>query len=198
MIVDLLRNDLGRLAAPGDVRVDALCVAEAYPTLWQQVSTVSAALPHASLADLFVALFPCGSITGAPKIRAMQRIAELESAARNLYTGALGWVAPTGDCRFNVAIRTFEVDHDGSAKLGVGSGIVIDADPAREYAECLLKARFLAAADGFELIETMRLEHGRFPMQSCHLDRLKNSARALGLRARQARGGGGNLDHAGS
>ena len=182
MIVDLLRNDLGRLAAPGDVRVDALCAAEAYPTLWQQVSTVSAALPHASLADLFVALFPCGSITGAPKIRAMQRIAELESAARNLYTGALGWVAPTGDCRFNVAIRTFEVDHDGSARLGVGSGIVIDADPAREYAECLLKARFLTGFDpGFELIETMRLEHGRFPMQSSHLDRLKNSARALGF-----------------
>ena len=182
MIVDLLRNDLGRLAAPGAVRVDALCEAEAYPTLWQQVSTVSAELPTASLADLFGALFPCGSITGAPKIRAMQCIAELESGPRELYTGALGWVAPGGDCRFNVAIRTFEVDDAGHARLGVGSGIVIDADPAREYAECLLKARFLTGFDpGFELIETLRLEHGAYPLLPLHLDRLRHSAAALGF-----------------
>ena len=182
MIVDLLRNDLGRLAVPGKVRVDVLCEAEAYPTLWQQVSVVSADLPYASLAELFAALFPCGSITGAPKIRAMQRIDELEEASRGLYTGALGWAAPNGDCRFNVAIRTFEVDAEGEARLGVGSGIVIDADPEREYAECLLKARFLTGYDpGFGLIETMRLEQGRYPLQVLHLDRLLHSAATLGF-----------------
>jgi para-aminobenzoate synthetase/4-amino-4-deoxychorismate lyase len=131
MIVDLLRNDLGRLAQPGKVRVEALCEAEAYPTLWQMVSTVAADLPGRGLADLFGALFPCGSITGAPKIRAMQRIAELEARRAGLYTGALGWLAPGGDCRFNVAIRTVEVDPDRRATLGVGSGIVADADPDR-------------------------------------------------------------------
>lgn len=182
MIVDLLRNDLGRLARPGSVKVDSLCEAEAYPTLWQMVSSVSADLPGASLHDLFRALFPCGSITGAPKIRAMQAIAELEDAPRGLYTGALGWVAPGGDCRFNVAIRTLEIDAEGCGRLGVGSGIVIDADPAREYAECLLKARFISGLDpGFELIETMRLENGVFPLLSLHLDRLSASARSLGF-----------------
>jgi para-aminobenzoate synthetase/4-amino-4-deoxychorismate lyase len=182
MIVDLLRNDLGRLAAPGKVRVDALCETESYPTLWQMVSTVAADLPGRGLADLFAALFPCGSITGAPKIRAMQRIDQLEASPRGLYTGALGWVAPAGDCRFNVAIRTIEIDPDRRATLGVGSGIVADADPGAEYAECLLKASFLTAFDpGFELVETLRLEDGRYPLLSLHLDRLQASARSLGF-----------------
>ena len=182
MIVDLLRNDLGRLAAPGQVSVDVLCAAEAYPTLWQMVSTVSAELPKARLFELFQALFPCGSITGAPKIRAMQRIAELEVAPRALYTGALGYLKPGGDCRFNVAIRTLELAPGKPARLGIGSGIVIDADPAREYAECLLKARFLSAFDpGFELIETLRLENGEYPLLSLHLQRLSASAKALGF-----------------
>lgn len=182
MIVDLLRNDLGRLAAPGKVRVDSLCTAEAYPTLWQMVSTVSADLPGATLAELFQALFPCGSITGAPKIRAMQRIGELESAPRGLYTGALGWLAPGGDCRFNVAIRTLEVQAGGSARLGVGSGIVIDSVAEREYAECLLKSSFLTGFDpGFELIETLRLDGGHYPLLALHLERLALSAQALGF-----------------
>lgn len=182
MIVDLLRNDLGRLAEPGGVSVEALCDAEAYPTLWQMVSTVSAELPDVSLYDIFRALFPCGSITGAPKIRAMQCIAELEEAPRGLYTGALGWVAPGGDCRFNVAIRTLEIGKSGRGRLGIGSGIVIDADPAKEYAECLLKARFLTGFDpGFELIETMRLENGGYPLLSMHMERLQASARSLGF-----------------
>ncbi|WP_301102913.1 aminodeoxychorismate synthase component I [Propionivibrio sp.] len=180
MIVDLLRNDLGRLAAPGKVRVDSLCVAEAYPTLWQMVSSVSADLPGASLSELFRALFPCGSITGAPKIRAMQRISELEFAPRGLYTGALGWLAPGGDCRFNVAIRTLDVQPDGRARLGVGSGIVIDAVAELEYAECLLKSEFLTGCDpGFELIETLRLEGGDYPLLTLHLERLQASAHAL-------------------
>ena len=182
MIVDLLRNDLGRLAEPGAVRVEALCDAEAYPTLWQMVSTVSAELPDVSLYDIFRALFPCGSITGAPKIRAMQCIAELEEAPRGLYTGALGWVAPAGVCRFNVAIRTMEIGKKGRGRLGIGSGIVIDADPAKEYAECLLKARFLTGFDpGFELIETIRLEAGAYPFLAMHMDRLQASARSLGF-----------------
>jgi para-aminobenzoate synthetase/4-amino-4-deoxychorismate lyase len=182
MIVDLLRNDLGRLAQPGKVHVEALCEAEAYPTLWQMVSTVAAELPGTGLAELFGALFPCGSITGAPKIRAMQRIAELEDSPRGLYTGALGWLAPGGDCRFSVAIRTVEVDPGRCARLGVGSGIVADADPDREYAECLLKARFLTGFDpGFELLETLRLEAGRYPLLSLHLERLQASAHSLGF-----------------
>jgi para-aminobenzoate synthetase/4-amino-4-deoxychorismate lyase len=182
MIVDLLRNDLGRLADAGKVRVDALCEAEAYPTLWQSVSTVSAELPDVGLRDLFTALFPCGSITGAPKIRAMQRIAELEDSPRGIYTGSIGWLAPGGDCRFNVAIRTPELGGDGFGRLGIGGGIVIDAQPAREYAECLLKARFLTGFDpGFELIETLRLEQGRYPFLELHLQRLSSSAVALGF-----------------
>ena len=182
MIVDLLRNDLGRLASPGSVRVEALCLAEAYPTLWQQVSTVSADLPGATLYDIFAALFPCGSITGAPKFRARQCIAELETASRGLYTGALGWLAPGGDCRFNVSIRGFELGAGGAARLGVGSGVVADSAPDREYAECLLKARFLSDFDpGFALIETLRLEQGHYPLLERHLDRLCASAMTLGF-----------------
>lgn len=182
MIVDLLRNDLARLAAPGKVRVESLCAAEAYPTLWQMVSTVSAELPGVTLFDLFGALFPCGSITGAPKIRAMQCIDQLEAAPRGLYTGALGWLAPGGDCRFNVAIRTLEVQPDRRARLGVGSGIVIDSVAHSEYAECLLKSSFLTGFDpGFELIETLRLEGGSYPLIAWHLERLGASARALGF-----------------
>ena len=182
MIVDLLRNDLGRLASPGKVRVTALCEAEAYPSLWQLVSTITADLPEVALADVFAALFPCGSITGAPKIRAMQLIAALEKSPRGLYTGALGWLAPNGDCRFNVAIRTLEVAADGQATLGVGSGIVADSDAGKEYRECLLKAQFVTAFDpGFELIETLRLDAGTYPLLEMHLDRLGESARALGF-----------------
>ena len=156
------------------------------------VSSIAAELPGVSLFDLFRALYPCGSITGAPKIQAMRRIAELEEYARGRYTGAFGWLAPDGDCRFNVAIRTLEIETPVSetqvseplrrAKLGVGSGIVIDADPAREYAECLLKAGFLTGFDpGFELIETLRLEDGEYRLLGLHLARLAASARALGF-----------------
>jgi para-aminobenzoate synthetase/4-amino-4-deoxychorismate lyase len=182
MIVDLLRNDLGRLAAPGGVRVDSLCATEAYPTLWQMVSEISADLPGVRVFDLFRALFPCGSITGAPKIRAMQCISELESRPRGLYTGTVGWLAPGGDGRFNVAIRTLQIAADGRAQLGVGSGIVADSEAGREYAECLLKGRFLTGFDpGFELFETLRLENGEYPLLTHHLERLADSARALGF-----------------
>ncbi len=181
MIVDLIRNDLGRLARPGSVRVDALCAVETYPSVHQMTSTVSAA-SDAGLAAVLAALFPCGSITGAPKVRAMQIVRELEVAPRGPYTGALGWIGAGGDFRFSVAIRTLQVAADGGVRYGVGSGIVWDSEPAAEYAECLLKASFVTRADpGFRLIETLRLEDGGYPLLALHLDRLQASAATLGF-----------------
>jgi para-aminobenzoate synthetase/4-amino-4-deoxychorismate lyase len=182
MIVDLLRNDLGRVAATGSVQVPRLFDIEAYPTVFQMTSTVTARAPEVPFGEVLAALFPCGSITGAPKLRAMEIIAELEGAPRGLYTGALGAVGPDGDFRFNVAIRTLELEADGSGRLGVGSGIVIDSEPEAEYRECLLKARFLTDLDpGFSLIETLRLEDGCFPDGALHCQRLADSSAALGF-----------------
>ncbi|MDX9706757.1 MAG: aminodeoxychorismate synthase component I [Azospira sp.] len=179
MIVDLIRNDLGRIARPGSVRVESLCAVESYPSVHQMSSSVVADC-DAGLAETLAALFPCGSITGAPKVRAMQIVRELESAPRGLYTGALGWVGPGGDFHFNVAIRTLLLDVDGGLRYGVGSGIVWDSGAAAEYAECLLKAGFVTRADpGFRLIETLRLEDGDYPLLALHLVRLHASAAAL-------------------
>jgi para-aminobenzoate synthetase/4-amino-4-deoxychorismate lyase len=180
MIVDLLRNDLGRLAKFGSVRVENLFAVERHPTLWQMTSTVTADLrPEADLAAVFRALFPCGSITGAPKVRAMQLIAELEARPRGVYTGSIGYIAP-GCAEFNVAIRT--LDFNGTqGTMGVGSGIVIDSSAADEYAECLLKASFLTQpAPEFQLIETLRWEGG-YPLLALHLDRLEDSADYFGF-----------------
>ncbi|WP_050817676.1 aminodeoxychorismate synthase component I, partial [Bordetella pertussis] len=143
MIVDLLRNDLGRLATPGSVKVDALFSLERYPTVWTMTSTVSAHAPHAGLADVLRALFPCGSITGAPKIAAMRRIRQMEAAPRGLYCGSIGWLAPDGDFSLNVAIRTLVLDRAGHGVYGVGGGIVHDSDAAQEWQECHWKARIL-------------------------------------------------------
>lgn len=182
MIVDLLRNDLGRVAENGSVSVDELFAIEDYPTVWQMVSAVSATVRDKSFADILGALFPCGSITGAPKIRAMQIAAELESGPRGLYTGALGWLAPDGDFRLNVAIRTLELAADGHGRLGIGSGIVADSQPGAEWRECLLKASFLGACDpGIVLIETLRREAGSYPRLAGHLQRLRASAQWLGF-----------------
>jgi len=179
MIVDLIRNDLGRIARNGSVRVESMCAVETYPTLHQMTSTI-AADSDAGLAEVLAALFPCGSITGAPKLRAMQIVRELEDGPRGHYTGALGWIGAAGSFSLNVAIRTLQVDGDGGVDYGVGSGIVWDSRPADEYAECLLKARFVSdAAAGFQLIETLRLENGGYPLLQRHLDRLQSSARAL-------------------
>jgi para-aminobenzoate synthetase / 4-amino-4-deoxychorismate lyase len=181
MIVDLIRNDLGRIARPGSVRVESLCAVETYPSLHQMTSTVSADC-DAGLAQVLAALFPCGSITGAPKVRAMQIIRELEPQARGVYTGAIGWVGPGGRFRFNVAIRTLTIDDGAAIRYGVGSGIVWDSRADAEYAECLLKAAFVRRADpGFRLIETLRLVDGGYPSRSLHLDRLQSSAGALGF-----------------
>ncbi|MFO0991558.1 MAG: aminodeoxychorismate synthase component I [Hyphomicrobiales bacterium] len=147
MIVDLLRNDLSRISRVGSVHVPKLFEVETYPTLHQMTSTVMAELlPDLSLQDLFTGLFPCGSVTGAPKIRAMEIIRELEAEPRGVYCGAVGWIAPSGDMSFNVAIRTLTCFADGTAVLNVGSGIVADSTPKSEYDECLLKSRFLNSA----------------------------------------------------
>ncbi len=177
MIVDLLRNDLGRVATPGNVVVDELFTVEDYPTVWQMVSEVSASVPGRDWLDILQAMFPCGSITGAPKVRAMQIAAELEIAARGTYTGSLGWIAPNGDFRLNVAIRTLELAPGHQGKMGVGSGIVADSDAAGEWRECQLKSRFLRELDpGLLLIETLRREEGGYPSLDGHLARLQSSA----------------------
>lgn len=186
MIVDLIRNDLGRLAPPGGVRVQALCEIEAYPSVWQMTSTVCAEPVDAGLAAIFRALFPCGSVTGAPRIRAMQIIRELEAVPRGPYCGAIGWLAPDGDFRFNVPIRTVLLDADGSATLGIGSGIVADSDPGEEWRECLLKGSFVQRTPpGFALLETLRCEPAArepYPLLTRHLARLTRSAASLGFR----------------
>lgn len=145
MIVDLLRNDLGRLAEPGSVTVEALFALERYPTVWTMTSTVSAQAPDATLEDVLRALFPCGSITGAPKVAAMRRIRQMETAPRGLYCGSIGWLAPDGDFSLNVAIRTLVLDRAGHGVYSVGGGIVHDSDPAEEWQECHWKARILRA-----------------------------------------------------
>lgn len=179
MIVDLIRNDMGRIADPGSVHVEAMCAIEEYPSVFQMTSTVRAVC-HAPLSQVLAAMFPCGSITGAPKVRAMQIIRELEGELRGLYTGALGWIGGGGEFHLAVAIRTLTVEADGVARYGVGSGIVWDSVPSAEYAECLLKARYIEEADaGFRLIETMRLEAGSIPLLELHLARLAMSARRL-------------------
>jgi para-aminobenzoate synthetase component 1 len=143
MIVDLIRNDLGRIATPGSVRVDKLLTLEQYPQVWTLTSTVSAELADTSLAGILHALFPCGSITGAPKVAAMQHIRRLETSPRGLYCGALGWLAPDGDFDLSVTIRTLVLGTDGAGVYGVGGGIVYDSDPLDEWEECLWKARVL-------------------------------------------------------
>lgn len=143
MIVDLLRNDLGRLATPGSVTVDALFSLERYPTVWTMTSTVSALAPQASLEDVMRALFPCGSITGAPKVTAMRRIRQMEIAPRGLYCGSIGWLAPDGDFSLNVGIRTLVLNAAGDGVYSVGGGIVHDSDPDLEWQECHWKARIL-------------------------------------------------------
>ena len=146
MIVDLIRNDLSRMARIGSVLVEGLFSIETYETLHQMVSTVKADVdPAIPLLDVFRAMFPCGSITGAPKIRAMEVIRELEDHARGIYTGAVGYISPERNLVFSVPIRTAEL-RQGEASFGIGSGIVWDSVPEEEFEECLLKAQFLTTA----------------------------------------------------
>ncbi|MBV2235694.1 MAG: aminodeoxychorismate synthase component I [Sterolibacterium sp.] len=178
MIVDLLRNDLSRIALPHSVQVSQLFALEAHPTLWQMTSTIQAtARPGTTLADIFSALFPCGSITGAPKTKAMELIATLEDEPRGIYCGAIGLLQPGGDAVFNVAIRTLQLQAE-KLTCGAGSGIIWESQATEEYAEILLKTRFLetAPARTFSLFETLRLENGRYWLLERHLTRLSESA----------------------
>ncbi len=194
MIVDLLRNDLGRIAQLGSVKVPELFAIEPYSTVFQMTSTVQARLnPDLGFAEVLRATFPCGSITGAPKHRTMQWIADLESTPRGLYCGAIGWIdapqgcARCGDFCLSVAIRTLtlgaEVRGLRPARLGIGAGIVADSRADDEFDECRLKARFLTGLDpGFELFETvLATAAGELPHLQRHLDRLARSAAALGF-----------------
>ncbi|HVW73151.1 MAG TPA: aminodeoxychorismate synthase component I [Rhizomicrobium sp.] len=185
MIVDLIRNDLSRIAESGSVQVDDLFKVETYPTLHTMVSTVRARTrADAGVADILRALFPCGSVTGAPKIRAMEILRELETSPRGAYCGAVGHFAPVPgnrfSARFNVAIRTLTIS-EGRGALGIGGGVVQDSSLAGEYAECLVKARFFETGrKPLMLIETLRHE-GDFVRLAQHLARMRASARALGL-----------------
>jgi para-aminobenzoate synthetase/4-amino-4-deoxychorismate lyase len=179
MIVDLLRNDAGRVAEFGSVRVERMFQPERYETVHQLTSTVRARLrPAAGLPEIFGALFPCGSVTGAPKVRTMEIIAELENAPRGVYCGAIGFASP-GESAFSVAIRSLVLDHaSGEVELGVGSGVTFDSDASAEYGECLAKAAFARRAPtAFDLLETLLWEPaGGWYLLDGHLQRLADSA----------------------
>ena len=187
MIVDLLRNDLSVCCRPGSVTVPSLYETEPYQSVTQMTSTVEGQLREdAGLADLLRALFPCGSITGAPKRRAMRIIRALERAPRGVYCGAIGMAGPDGTAVFNVPIRTAVVEGDAGT-MGIGSGIVWDSDPADEYDECALKGAFLTTPrsaqsstappdDDLKLIETMRTDGARIALLDRHVERLSQSA----------------------
>lgn len=190
MIVDLLRNDLGRIAEPGSVRVPRLFDVETYPTVHQLTSTVTARLrADVGLDDIFAATFPCGSVTGAPKVTAMRAIAALEDSPRGAYCGAVGVLRPDGSATFNVAIRTIALDRvSGTASYGTGGGITWDSRADAEYAELVTKAGLLTETiPPFLLLETMRLDDGVVARYALHMNRLAGSARYWGFSADTAR-----------
>lgn len=189
MIVDLIRNDLSRVAEPGSVTVPELFHVEQYPTVHQMVSSVHATLaPDKGAVDIIAQAFPCGSITGAPKIRAMEIIAEVEPEQRGVYTGSIGYIAGHNEAAFNVAIRTLVIAAGSAsappdrALLGLGSGIVADSVAEAEWNECLAKGRFVESVSAFDLIETMGFdpEDGVARLEK-HLERMKASAAELGF-----------------
>jgi para-aminobenzoate synthetase/4-amino-4-deoxychorismate lyase len=189
MIVDLLRNDLSRVAEVGSVKVPSLFDVQALPTVWQMTSTVTArSRAGLKLSEVFAALFPCGSVTGAPKRQAMHHIARLERSPRGVYCGAVGMMAPGGRVTFNVPIRTVCVHTPPppapwSLRCGIGSGITLDATGAGEVAEWQAKRAFLNRADQpFQLLESLRLDEGLIARRDLHLARLQGSARHFGWR----------------
>ncbi len=198
MIADLLRNDLGRVSQAGSVAVPSLWEVEKYETVWQMTSTVRSRLrPEVGLSELFAALFPCGSVTGAPKVRTMEIIAELENEPRGVYTGCVGYVSPDGptppvptrlggiQASFNVAIRTISIDQSsgGQAEFGVGGGVTHYSTAAAEYEECMTKARVLShQRPDFSLLETLLFEaQGGYFLLERHLARLEESAHYFGI-----------------
>lgn len=185
IIVDLLRNDIGRIAETGSVKVPELLTVEKYRSVLQMTSTITGKLRRSvQLPDILEALFPCGSVTGAPKHRTMQIIQELEDSPRGVYTGAIGMINPGGDAVFNVPIRTIEIQGDRGS-MGIGSGIVWNSDPGEEYEECLLKAQFLTTRHKpVELIESLRYERG-YRRLDMHLNRLLDSAHYFDIQAKR-------------
>jgi para-aminobenzoate synthetase/4-amino-4-deoxychorismate lyase len=183
MIVDMIRNDMGRVAEAGTVRVPRLFEVERYPTVWQMTSLVEARTQK-SPADIFRALFPCASITGAPKRRTMEIIRELETTPRGIYCGAIGHIRPDGGMRFNVAIRTVVVDKAArQAEYGVGGGVLWYSETEDEYEECMTKARVLGTGRPvFSLLETLLWEPGKgYALMEEHLERLSGSAEVFGF-----------------
>ncbi|WP_431802794.1 aminodeoxychorismate synthase component I [Halobacillus andaensis] len=183
MIVDLLRNDMGKIAKSGSVNVSSLFEVETYPTIHQMTSTIEAELQEGtSLWSIFEALFPCGSITGAPKIRTMEYIAELESTPREVYCGAIGFVTPQGEAVFNVPIRTVMLDGNKAA-YGTGGGVTWDSTPSNEYEEIKAKAQLLfEKRPAFQLLESIKLHDGEYPLLPYHMERLKRSAQYFNFR----------------
>jgi para-aminobenzoate synthetase / 4-amino-4-deoxychorismate lyase len=181
MIVDLMRNDLGRVAETGSVRVGKLFAVERLPSLLQMSTEITATLrSDVTLYKLFASLFPSGSIVGAPKVRTMQLIQELEERPRGVYTGSIGYFAPNGESAFSVAIRTAVLQGE-RLQMGVGAGITYDSVASEEYQECKLKAEFLKD-NSFSLIETMRCEGRKCMLLPLHLERLQASAEYFGFR----------------
>lgn len=184
MIVDLMRNDIGRIAEIGSVRVTDLFTVETFQTLHQMTSGVRATLKDGiGMTELLLGIFPPGSVIGAPKIRAMELIRALETEPRGVYCGAIGHVSPEGSALLNVAIRTAVVFRDSAGEMGIGSGVVFDSSGPKEYAECLLKMKFLTdPAKPFDLIETILFEPGTgLVLLERHIARLESSARYFGF-----------------
>lgn len=188
MIVDLIRNDLSRIALPDSVEVSDLFKVHAYGEVAQMTSTITARLrPEQPLESILRAMFPCGSVTGAPKRRTMEWIDRLEDHSRGLYCGSIGWFKPcekntVPDFHLNVAIRTLEINPECQVTLGVGSGITIESEAGREWSECHLKASFATELpSSVGLIETMRYDRGQIKLEIAHLRRLEGSAQALGI-----------------
>ncbi|MGW6298035.1 aminodeoxychorismate synthase component I [Peribacillus butanolivorans] len=179
MIVDLLRNDLGMIAEQGSVQVPKLKEIEKYPTVWQMTSTITAKTkPKTTIIDIFKALFPCGSITGAPKIKTMEIITELENSPREVYCGAIGFITPECEAVFNVPIRTVVIEKEtGKAEYGVGGGITWDSVLLEEYDEAFLKAKLLSEGrPTYQLLESIKLEDGQYFLLDEHIDRMMQSA----------------------
>jgi para-aminobenzoate synthetase / 4-amino-4-deoxychorismate lyase len=181
MIVDLMRNDLGRVCEFGSIQADKLFAIEKYETLFQMTSEVSGTLRAGlSYSEIFGSLFPCGSVTGAPKLRTMEVIQELETGPRGVYTGAIGYFSPAREAVFNVPIRTIVLEN-GLGVMGVGSGIVIDSQAEDEFRECMLKSEFLTRGEEpFQLIESILWNDG-YSMLPLHLDRMESSAKYFGF-----------------
>lgn len=189
MIVDLLRNDLSKIALPGTVKVDELFKLQQHGQVIQMTSHIQAtAKPHIQLNDILAASFPCGSVTGAPKLKTMELIRGLEKSPRNYYCGSLGWIDPPtqkdelGNFCLNVLIRSLEVDPDGRFTMGIGSGITIDSNPTEEWDECQLKAQFLTGLEpAVGLFETILVKDKKVQRMNLHLDRMMASALDLGI-----------------